>query len=254
MQLEHFSVDERFCGPPRSGNGGYVCGRVARHFGPGPVAVRLKAPPPLAIPLRLEYSAGGAQLSDDTTLIAEARPAALDLVPPPAPAWPMAEAASRHFAGFRRHKFPGCFVCGTLREPGDGLRIFAGAMNPDPMNPDSTNRDFAGRSPVLAAPWIPDPSLRGHDGHVAPEFLWAALDCPGAFAVDRHDSDTALVLGELCAVVEHAVSPGEPCVVLGWPLGSDGRKHQAGTAVYAGGRLIAHARAIWIEVPLADWT
>lgn len=239
MQLEHFSVDGRFCGPPRSGNGGYVCGRVARHFGPGPVAVRLKAPPPLSTPLRLEYSANGAQLSSDTTLIAEARPAALDLEPPPAPAWSAAEAASRHFAGFRRHKFPGCFVCGTHRGPGDGLRIFPGAV-----------RDGA----VLAAPWIPDPSLRGHDGHVAPEFLWAALDCPGAFAVDRHDSDTALVLGELCAVVEHPVSPGEQCVVLGWPLGSDGRKHQAGTAVYAGGRLIAHARAIWIEVPLADWT
>jgi hypothetical protein len=50
------------------------------------------------------------------------------------------------------------------------------------------------------------------------------------------------------------VAPGEPCVVLGWPLGVDGRKHLAGSAVYApGGRLVAIARAVWIEVPLSTW-
>ena len=26
-------IDKRYCGPPNSGNGGYVCGRLARHIG-----------------------------------------------------------------------------------------------------------------------------------------------------------------------------------------------------------------------------
>ena len=25
-------IDRRYCGPPNSGNGGYVCGRLARHI------------------------------------------------------------------------------------------------------------------------------------------------------------------------------------------------------------------------------
>ena len=63
MNIEHFSIAERFRGPPRSGNGGYVCGRVARHWA-GPATVRLKAPPPLETGLRLEYSESRAQLLD----------------------------------------------------------------------------------------------------------------------------------------------------------------------------------------------
>ena len=39
-------IDKRFCGPPNSGNGGYVCGRLARHI-PGGAEVTLRAPPPL---------------------------------------------------------------------------------------------------------------------------------------------------------------------------------------------------------------
>ena len=43
-------IDRRYCGPPNSGNGGYVCGRLARHISvgtPDGVEVTLRAPPPL---------------------------------------------------------------------------------------------------------------------------------------------------------------------------------------------------------------
>ena len=43
MQTEHVVIAARFCGPPNAGNGGYVCGRIARHLR-GTVAVRLTAP------------------------------------------------------------------------------------------------------------------------------------------------------------------------------------------------------------------
>ena len=39
---------------------------------------------------------------------------------------------------------------------------------------------------------------------------------------------------------------GEVCVVLAWPVGEDGRKLYAGTALYAGDELLASARQTWI--------
>jgi hypothetical protein len=239
MHVEHFEIAGRFCGPPRSGNGGYTCGRVAAHL-QGPVAVRLKAPPPLCSAVRLESGTADARLYDGTSLIAEARWAPLELEVPPAPSHDEAVAASRSYAGFHDHAFSGCFVCGPARQPGDGLRIFPGGAGPHGL---------------LAAPWTPDASLADAAGRVRPEFLWSALDCPGGFAVLPPVAGAAVVLGELWAAVEGEVFAGEECVVTAWPLGVDGRKHVAGSAVYgAGGRLVARARAIWIAVPPAGWT
>lgn len=238
MPTEHFEIDERFCGPPRSGNGGYVCGRIARPL-QGTVAVRLKAPPPLRAALRLESTDEAAHLFQADTLIGEARRAVLDLQAPPCPAYDEAERAVPNYSGFRAHAFPGCFVCGPARQPADGLRIFPGPV---------------GEAGLLAAPWSPDASLADGEGQVGTEFLWAALDCTGGFAVLPVPPGMAIVLGELCATIASPVAAGEPCVVIGWPLGVDGRKRVAGSAVYtATGRLVAQARATWITVPAASW-
>ena len=66
MHEEFFEITQRFCGPPRSGNGGYVAGRIARHL-PGSVAVRLTAPPPLGSRLRLTSSDEEARLFEGDT-------------------------------------------------------------------------------------------------------------------------------------------------------------------------------------------
>ena len=65
---------------------------------------------------------------DGQELVGAAIPAALELQPPRAPHYLEAVEASRRYAGFAQHRFPGCFVCGTLRARGDGLRIFAGPI------------------------------------------------------------------------------------------------------------------------------
>ena len=235
MVKESINIPARFCGPSTSGNGGYVCGRVARHLA-GCACVRLKTPPPLETDLRIEASGSEARLLDGSAVIAEATGAELNLTPPHAPSFAEAGEAAKQYAGFTRHTFPRCFVCGPERTPGDGLRIFPGP---------------AGRNGMVAAPWIPDASLADTDGAVAPEFLWAALDCPGAFAVmPVPEPGKAAVLGELCARIDEAVNPGEHCVVTGWLLHSEGRKRYAGTAVFnAVGLAAAVARAVWIEVP-----
>jgi hypothetical protein len=238
MRTELLEIASRFRGPPRSGNGGYTCGRIARHL-PGAVAVRLKTPPPLNTGLRLEWGEHEARLFHDAVLVGEARCSALALEVPPCPAPADVERAEAGFPGFKKHAFPGCFVCGPERHPSDGLCIF-----PGPLDGTSTH----------AAAWVPHASLAGDAAAVQPEFLWSALDCTGAFAVLPRLDGVAIVLGELCASIVGDVAPGQPCVVLGWPLGGEGRKHLAGSAVYApGGRLVAMARAVWIEVPLSTW-
>lgn len=77
--------------------------------------------------------------------------------------------------------------------------------------------------------------------------MWAALDCPGAFAFGRDDKP--LVLGTLAVKIKDTLVPGERCVVTGWPRGQEGRKFYSGTAIFGeDGRLIAVGRAIWIEL------
>ena len=140
--------------------------------------------------------------------------------------------AAKGYPGFILHPFPTCFVCGPERDEGDGLRIFPGPVT--------------GRR-IVAAPWTPDHTLAGADGRVRPEFIWAALDCPGAFA--NGFPKIQMVLGRLAARLERSVEPGEQCVVVSWSAGVEGRKHFAGTALFGvDGELRATARATWIRL------
>ena len=233
MTSELLVISSRFCGPPKSGNGGYVCGRVAVHVR-GPASVRLKAPPPLETELQVEASESEARLMHGSNVIAEAKAAALDLAPPTAPSFAQAEEAAKSYMGFTRHAFPRCFVCGPQRANGDGLRIFPGSTSSRSM---------------VAAPWVPDPSLGNRSNKVRAEFLWAALDCTSGFAVLPVPEGKAIVLGELCARIDDSVALGEKCVVIGWPLQVDGRKRISGSAVFSSsGRPVAVGRATWIEV------
>ena len=233
MLKESLTISPRFCGPSRSGNGGYVCGRIARHVA-GPATVRLLVPPPLDTELRIEASVDVVSLRAGDTLVGEGRSATLDLDLPMPPSFADAVIAAQSYLGFTTHSFPRCFVCGPKRQKGDGLRIFAGPVK--------------GQG-IVAAPWIVDESL-ATDGAIDDEFIWAALDCPTAFAVLPVEEGRAVVLGQLSAQLLGRVQPGEQCVVIGWPIQIEGRKRMAGSALYgASGKLVAMASAIWIEIP-----
>ena len=228
--LTALRIDSRFRGPPTSGNGGYVAGLLAEALGGSDCRVTLRSPPPLDRDLEVRTEGAARSLWDGDRLVASAEPASLDLEPPAAPTREAAEAASRRFTGFDAHIFPGCFVCGPERERADGLRLFPGA---------------AGGS-VVAAPWEPAADLCGPEGLIRPRFLWAALDCPGYFAVQAQAGPA--VLGQLAVHVERAPRCGAPLIVAGWPIGSSGRKHRAGTALYAGRDLVALGDATWIGI------
>ena len=79
-------------------------------------------------------------------------------------------------------------------------------------------------------------------------FVWASLDCPGAHAVNPDGARGISVLGRLTARVLEPPAPGDECVVVGWPLGGDGRRFHAGTALFRDDRPLAVARAVWFMV------
>jgi hypothetical protein len=216
-------LPRRFRGPLTSANGGYASGRLAAFVDGDEVEVTLRLPPPLDRPLTVGREDGGAFLLDGDAIVAEARASVVEVEPPPAVSVAEAEAAAARHVRLGDELFSECFVCG-IRDVGDGLRIHAGAV--------------AGREPLHAAPWAVRES--------APELVWAAIDCPGAYAVGAAGRGD-IVLGRMTAQVIRVPEVGERCVVASWPLGEDGRKLYAGTALYAeDGDVLALARQTWI--------
>ncbi len=224
-------IPRRFCGPDDSGNGGYTCGLVAAYVD-GDAEVVLRRPPPLDRPLVVSRDENRVLVHDGPHLVAEAAPTRweIDLPQPPSPQ--EASAAAEHYAGFRRHAFPNCFVCGPNRTPGDGLRLFAGSL--------------PGRG-VVAATVVADASLPSSQGLINDEIVWSLLDCPGAWAVERHAEDRPVVLGTMAARVARPIPVGSRLVAIGWPQSRDGRKLFSGTAVFsAEGLPHGYARQTWI--------
>jgi hypothetical protein len=225
------TIGRRFNGPPESGNGGYVCGSIAEAL-QADLRVRLTRPPPLETPMQLVAVGDDSwQLEAADGTVARAAAQRLTLEVPEPPRYVDAVWASQHYAGFQDHPFPECFVCGPQRRRGDGLRIFAGQLD----------------GGLVAAPWLPADSLDAGDGKVAVRYHWAALDCPGFFAVS--DGRQAMLLGEMQAHLDRRVRTGDPCTVIGWRIGGEGRKHYVGTAIFdVEGELCARASATWIAI------
>ncbi|MCB8820274.1 hypothetical protein [Microvirga rosea] len=229
-------IDERFCGPPGTGNGGYVCGRIASLIDAPAAEVTLRRPIPLMRPLPVTIRPDTTlDVHDSETIIAQAKPEHdLEIDLPSPPPYEAALAAMPRYLGLTRHNFPGCFVCGTDRQSSDGLRIFAGPLSGDDHR--------------VAAPWTPNGDLADEKGEVRPEFIWAALDCPGAFALMGRQP-RALLLGRMTARLYGPVSAGEPHMVIAWKVAVDGRKEIAGSALFSGsGTLKGAAKAIWFDV------
>lgn len=229
------TVPRRFNGPPRSGNGGWVAGALAATL-PGqalgvPVTVTLRLPPPLDVPLPVSPTPTGAVLSHDGRTVAEASYAEQH----PAPVAPVGVAvaaeAEAAYVGHRAHPFPGCFVCGTARRPGDGLRIFAGPL------PAGARRDADDER--VACTWTPYES--------GVPVTWAALDCPGAWASDLELRPS--VLGRITVEVRALPRTSQRYVVMGEVRHLEGRKTLTAATLYGpGDEVVATAEHVWIAI------
>jgi hypothetical protein len=218
--LEEITIGRRYRGPLRSANGGYAAGLVARGVD-GAAEVTLRLPPPLETPLELCRDGEGVVLLHGEARVAEARPGDPELAPPVAPSFEVLVAEAGPAVGWGSEDFRECFSCGT-RADGDGLEIHP--------------RPYDG---LVAAAWV------AHE--VSPEVVWAAIDCSGAYAVGGPGRGEP-VLARMTARIDRLPTEGERCVVIGWPLGEDGRKLHAGTALVSdAGELLAISRQLWIE-------
>jgi hypothetical protein len=225
-------ITRRFRGPPESANGGYACGLLGMHI-PSGARVRLQHPPPLDVPLTIASDHEALALRHGETIIAEGSTDHLHGEIPAPVTFESATAAALGYRWFAGHPFPGCFVCGPERQGGDGLRIFPGRV--------------ADRT-VVAAPWIPDSTVCDSSGHVHPEVLWAALDCPSWFGVlEFEQGATTALLGQLTATIRRRPAAGDRCVAIGWTRGREGRKLYGGAALHADeGELLGHSEAVWV--------
>jgi len=232
-------LSQQFCGPPNSGNGGYVMGLMAKAL-KGPVTAFLRAPPLLQTPLFLREEAGQVRLVDaGERLIGEASRAAENALPEPPSPPDVADAlaAGRRFPGLERPFHPICFTCGDRLEEGFGLRVFVGQI------------DGAADGHVAGA-WAANPAFADDLGRAPLEVVWAALDCPGSVAWVVQGAGGGL-LGSMTCEVLRRPAVGETCIVSAWPIEAEGRKKISGTALFStGGELLARSRQVWIGRPM----
>ena len=227
------TVAARFNGPPKSGNGGVAVGTLAKHFD-GAVEITLKRPIPLDSTMQVVADGRTAGLFHEGSELASARTTKLDLELPTPVTFQEAAAARANFLGYTHHPVPDCFVCGTNRSCGEGMCLFSGELEEG----------------VVATSWVPNEEFADEDGIVADEFIGAALDCPGAWALlGEYEIAGPVVLGRMVYESIHPVYAGGRYVVMGWSMGRDGRKSTCGTAIFdEEGNLCAAAKATWIEL------
>ncbi|WP_310964771.1 hypothetical protein [Nocardioides terrisoli] len=220
-------ISRRFCGPPRSANGGYTAGSLAEALGTDTTEVTLRMPPPLESTMDVEVDGARASLTHGRAPVATATASEVVIDPVEPVSYDDAAAFSAAYPGHSFHPFPTCFACGVDRD--DGLRIF-----PGPVSEDERPRAR------VAAPWCP-----ADDVDLAT--TWAALDCVGGWAGDL--TERLMVLGRMTATVDVLPRPGEPHVVMGRALGSKGRKTMTSATLYDGdGRIVGRAAHVWIAV------
>lgn len=223
-------IKKRFCGPPNSGNGGYTAGLIAAQL-PFSPEVTLRAPPPLDKPMQLVQEKGRTLLMDGDLMVAEAKVNDFQLTIPESVSYEKAQAAEKGANAYLFSALPTCFVCGAMRAKKDGLRIQPGNI---------------GKQKV-AATWIPFEELGTENGNVKKEFIWSALDCPGAWAIQ--DESQLYLLGRMAIQEVKPIKVKEKHIVMGWVIGSEGRKTWSGTAIYdEEGAVCAIAKATWIAI------
>ena len=231
---EQITVPKHYQGPTDIVNGGYLAGLLGERLA-GPAEVSLRAPWPVDTAVQLDQMDDHLLVHDNGHRIASARPiASFDLDVPAVPDLGDVIVAENNYRDSSGSPVPNCFVCGVNRAPGEGLRVFAGKV---------------ADHHCAASRWTPGPELAGTDGMISDRYIWAALDCPSAWALPDEFGENTL-LARMEAETFLPLKAGTACTVLAWQLGDvDGRKATAASALVDGqGAVIAHTRTLWIHV------
>jgi hypothetical protein len=205
--------DPRVQGFPGQLLGGYLAGLAADSMGHIPVTVTLRRPVPSdTAPLHAVSEGARVRWLDASGEVAlDAMP--VEDVGPRLPAPPAA--ADVPDAGPSAHPVPTCFGCGQPSS-GPGLGVRVGMV--------------ADRS-MVAGVWTPPADLA--DGGIVPSpLVWAALDCPGFWALlTDPPAASHVVTGRLTGWAEPVVA-GEPHVITARVEGRAGRRITVAAALH----------------------
>lgn len=231
MRENGFVVTTPYQGISGIAHGGYVAGLFASRAG-GPVRVTLRRPPPLDTLLTVE----------DSRLVDEEGQTVMQAGPPESPRNGLPEASLEEartrepHPRFEAHPYSECFMCGTSRSDGFGLRVSA---------PD--------HDAVATGVWVPTGALLNDGETVGPEFVWAAVDCltVWAFADRWNDPEWWPALTAQIQVDQTAaVHRDQPYLLAARTVSRKGRKITVDAAIRdAAGDLCAVGRGLWIALP-----
>jgi len=231
-------IDARYNGPRGLGNGGYVAGALAECVAED-AEVRLQQGFPLDTPLTVVRDAeGGIRCLLGDLQLGTARSVVLDFAIPSPPTPAAAAEATGRFCCIHFSDPRGCYVCSPQRVSGEGLRVFCGPLE-------------SGGELIVAGVWVPDAALADAQGCIAPRLVWAALDCPGSYAIATLEPDAGRqLLGTCAATLRRPLRAGARYILSSWQVAPpEGRKRFMGVAIHdAEGVLCAAARQIWIAV------
>lgn len=230
-----FTISPAYQGITGIAHGGYLAGLLAREI-PGTAKVTLRLPPPLDTPLSVSPVNSVVGLVDSAgRTIMEAEAATPSEVGLPVATIDAARARPPH-PRFADHPYPDCFVCGSARNDGLGLRISA---------PDEEG--------VGLGVWPASGSQLEDEGTVGSEFLWAAMDCLTVWSfADRWDEPEwwPAVTGQIAVEQVAPAQADEPHVVAGRLVDRQGRRVVVEGAIStADGELCARGRAVWVVIP-----
>ncbi|TGL63510.1 hypothetical protein [Leptospira sarikeiensis] len=242
MKLDNMILSQRFCGPPKTGNGGFTAGILVEAVRTNAAEIRLLGPTPVETPILMESESGqrGAIYDDSKKILATLKSIPNEDFPeyklPFVPDLEDVKKISALYPGFTTHPFPTCFVCGPKREVHDGMRIFVG---PAP--------EQIGFENLMAGHWLPDQSVSSQDGSVRDAAIWGALDCPGGFSAVLYEPQLIVLSKIRGKIIEHP-KIGEDYTVLSWRLQKMSRAFKVMTAIFESDskRLFAIAEALWL--------
>ena len=229
------TVDPSIFGLPGIAFGGYLAGVLAvAARSQRSTKVTFLAPAPLGRALAVQPAGEQTMLREGDTLLARLEPGTAPDGPPRLPEWAEAQACTAEFLDGAEITHPDCFGCGPARPPGTGLRVFTG---------------LSARNDLVIAAWTP-PEEMCRRGQLPTELVWAALDCPGAWARRRLGArDHPAVTASLTVDLRRPVRHHDQIVVVGWLIHSDHRKTWVGSSLISiDGRVQATAEALWIDI------
>ncbi|MGJ4745212.1 hypothetical protein ACQV5M_02520 [Leptospira sp. SA-E8] len=242
MKVDNIILSQRFCGPPKTGNGGFTAGILVEAVGTNSAEIRLLGPTPVETPILMESENGqqGTIYDDSKKILATLKSIQDKDFPehklPVVPDLEDAKKFSALYPGFQTHPFPTCFVCGPKRKVNDGMRIFVG---PAP--------EQIGFENLMAGHWLPDETVAARDGFVRDAAIWGALDCPGGFAAVL-DEPQLIVLSKIQGKIIERPKIGVDYTVLSWRLQKMSRAFKVVTAIFKSDskRLFAIAEGLWL--------